>query len=123
MFPGKEVVDKGLITARIKAAINPRGLAPIELLESWVRCSPAEAGVLFPSGKCYLWRQHPVHDFKNKLFEADADETRRFLMKRFSAERGDGMDVIVANESVSAIVIGNHDGELFIALEDPGASS
>jgi hypothetical protein len=59
---------------------------------------------------CY---RHPVHDFYHWSAEAPRDELIRLLREQFDAERGRGLDLIVAIPDLSTIWIGNHDGDQF----------
>lgn len=117
MFPGNEIKDWHGIVDAMRVRLNPASIPPIDLIRSWRRIEPVGQPVdeLLTARRYYIFYEHPVHAFKNRLFEATREEVLEFLGSRFNSERMEGVDVTIFSDEHSTILVGNHDGDLFVA--------
>jgi hypothetical protein len=116
MLPGTRLDDPAPIAAAIQAKLNPGGRPWFEVRKTWRPVVPSsdELEAFLVDGQYYVLYTHPVHRFKDKLFLANRREVLDFLKQRFVPERGEGTDVTVAAVDLGRIVVGNHDGDLFL---------
>lgn len=63
----------------------------------------------------YILYNHPVNNQENRLYLSQKDMLLQFIDSCFDEEHGDGIDVIISDESYKRLIIGNHDGMLMLA--------
>lgn len=118
MFPGKEVKDRTVIVENLKRHLNPAGIAPIDLMHSWQRIEPDDGHFarLLTAESYYLHYAHPIHDFKSRLYLVERSELVVFIKSRFDFRRMEGLDVYIFTPDLTRVLVGNHDGELYLAI-------
>ena len=67
-----------------------------------------------PQDDYYILYTHPVNKKMNKLFVAKKDKLLEFVENCFNEERGNGVDVVISDKSYDNLIVGNHDGLLFL---------
>jgi hypothetical protein len=107
-FPGVEVKDRETISRIVEcvdrlSAVHPR--RPVNVVE-------AEA--LLSAPLYLLLYKHPVHDFKDRLFKVERSALRAFVRAEFRIDRMEGVDIMVPSPDMESVLIGNHDGGLFV---------
>ncbi|MFD2330432.1 hypothetical protein ACFSR7_14375 [Cohnella sp. GCM10020058] len=119
IFPGNRIVhdEADRIMKELLQQINPQNLKSIDNIKNWARVDDEvyNTDALSSEDPYYLFYKHPTHDFMDKLFLTSKTEVVAFLKVRVNPERGDGVDVIVAPQDYSKIIVCNHDGQIYLA--------
>ena len=116
IFPGIEIInfDKEKIIFKIESVSDPNNISITRIDNEVYNLEIFEKYKTF-----YLFYDHPVHDFLDKLFMTDRDDLIKFMKERVSPERGDGFDMIVVPKNdFSEMIICNHDGDIFLAYQN-----
>jgi hypothetical protein len=118
IFPGIRVShDKAnQIMKELLHQINPNNFEPGENIENWVQVGKKvyNSDAFFSEEGYYLFYKHPIHDYQDKLFLTNKTDVIAFLKDRINPDREEGLDVIVATEDYSKIIVCNHDGQIFL---------
>ncbi|WP_438447654.1 hypothetical protein [Gorillibacterium sp. sgz5001074] len=118
IFPGNRVShDKAnQIMNELLQQINPQNVEPVENIKNWVQVNNQVYNTdAFSSQKgYYLFYKHPIHNYQDKLFLTNKSDVIAFLKDRIYPDREEGLDVIVATEDYSNIIVCNHDGQIFL---------
>lgn len=67
----------------------------------------------FTKSKIYLLYNHPIHDFMRKVFAVSKYDVITFLLQNINPALGDGIDLIIFDDSVKQLLLFNHDGDSF----------
>ncbi|EMK18188.1 hypothetical protein [Leptospira kirschneri] len=62
----------------------------------------------------YLLSVHPILTFKNKIFDVHQKEIQSFITENFNIDRMEGKDIIILDKELIPILVGNHDGQIFL---------
>ncbi|EMN49433.1 hypothetical protein LEP1GSC088_2024 [Leptospira interrogans str. L1207] len=62
----------------------------------------------------YLLSVHPILTFKNKIFDVHQKEIQSFIMENFNTDQMEGKDIIILDKKLTSILVGNHDGQIFL---------
>ena len=62
----------------------------------------------------YVWLQHPVHAYKEKLFLLKNEQLTRYMRNVIHPEREEGKDMTVTDTNFSFFIMCNHDGNMYL---------
>ena len=120
LIPGKRVFGEQFqkVSTAILCAINPENKPPLEWFSSLKMRSKQEVLDLIKGeakSKYYLLytgRTSVIGDDYMLFCVSDAESVLDFIESCFIEERGEGLDVVISDESYKNLIIGNHDGLL-----------
>lgn len=113
IFPGQEItINKSSIIAHINDNLDSVNKS----IHHWIRMDERiyDDDVINDYDVFYLFYNHPVHDYLNKLFLTNKDQLLSFMKERINFEREEGIDIIVMPNDFSKRIICNHDGEIYL---------
>jgi hypothetical protein len=87
-FPGEEIAHREGIALALHARLDP------EVIAAWQSLGPhgPELDEFLTADRYYIFHEHPVHRFKDRLFLAARADVIPFLRRTFCAARGEGLD-------------------------------
>lgn len=120
MFPGSEISESSKLVKTIQKRQNPLNLKPIDLLNSWERCDLqwCYENIIDLYDEFYIFYEHPVHNFKNKLFRTNKRECIEWIEEYIRPYEGTGIDVTISSLDMKCMIMCNHDGDIFLVMFD-----
>lgn len=119
MLPGEDLTRSSPeLIQEVEHRMNPYGFDPYFAMYLSQRVNKDfMRDSFFEGDEFFLYYTRHDCPKKNRLHRANRAATLSFLDSRINPETGQGLDVVVANDSVSAFLICNHDGDMF--FRDP----
>lgn len=119
MFPGYEIKQRNRLVHNLKKIKSSSSLKSDNLSCKWT-----EISLEFCCSKLsdlqdefYVFYEHPVHEFKNKLFKASRNEVTGFIKEEILPEEGMGLDMTIYSLDMKTIIAFNHDGDIFLVRD------
>ncbi|MGD2183831.1 hypothetical protein [Lusitaniella coriacea] len=121
MFTGIEISESSLLVKEIQKKLNPSSLKPIDLLHTWEKrdLQWCYRNLIDLYDEFYIFYEHPVHNFKNKLLRTKKDECMKFILEYIKPDEGTGVDVTISSLDMKSMIVCNHDGDIFSAIHNP----
>lgn len=119
MFPGYEIKQRNRLVHNLKKIKNPLNQKGCEQFDDWTEISLELCCLILSDlhDEFYIFYEHPVHEFKNKLFKASGNEVSEFIKEEILPEQGLGLDMTIYSLDMKTIVAFNHDGDIFLVRD------
>ena len=120
MFPGIKIDEnENALKIKILSRINPDKLDSFENMKRWRKINQKNETLNYLSDfqYYYLLYKHPIHDYKDKLFFVTKEDLIVFIKKKINPDLGEGLDIIIAPENFSKLVVCNHDGDMYLVIK------
>lgn len=118
VFPGNKIVDAEAesVIEKINNVQNPYNISVSESIKSWTLISDVDYAVelLKRCSWYYLFYEHPMHQYLNKLFLVEREDVASFFKNRINPKKMVGMDITIASKDFSLVITCNHDGDIFL---------
>jgi len=119
MFPGYEIKPRNRLVHNLKKIKSSSSLKSDDLSCQWteisIECCCSKLSDL--QDEFYIFYEHPVHEFKNKLFKASSNEVIEFIKEAILPEEGMGLDMTIYSLDMKTIIAFNHDGDIFLVRD------
>ena len=120
MFIEIKLDDSIQLIEAMQKRLNPFNLKPIDLVDSWdtINLQCCLENFLKFHEEFYVFYEHPVHQFKNKLFITHKNQCIEFVKEHINPDEGTGIDVTISSLDMKSMIVCNHDGDIFLAVSD-----
>lgn len=121
VFPGIDITGSlKEWKSRIRNVMNPKRLPLGDFLRDreYVGVEIFDSDFFVSNDEFLLWYQHPVHEFKHKLFRVERESLVRFLRERVVPDRHEGLDMTITTPRLREFLVCNHDGDMYYVLPE-----
>ncbi|OJJ19724.1 hypothetical protein BI308_21420 [Roseofilum reptotaenium AO1-A] len=122
MFPGYEIKQRNRLVHNLKKIKSSSSLKSDNLSCKWTEislefCCSKLSDLSDLQDEFYVFYEHPVHEFKHKLFKASRNEVTGFIKEEILPEEGMGLDMTIYSLDMKTIIAFNHDGDIFLVRD------